>query len=257
MFAEHLISIDMQITINEYLTWERAVLPDSVTEHVCPMPITMQESRPNWFRHLPGNLKLAELPYQSSADLSMLNSHGWRSVKFCEGIKGVRKLGYTIPLQAPVDNARHMDTRSNGWAEAYLHPEMLHGTCWAENDGAGNYAWTFKIMGFPWRARLSKGWRLAVQAYPLDWSREWFCFSGSVDSCYQISPDGCDIGSFWHWEEPVDPNYNYFNVETVVALDAKKPPFTEIIPAGTFLFSLIPVYDPSYMPLEFKGYPNF
>lgn len=257
MFAEHLISIDMQITINEYLTWERAVLPDSVTEHVCPMPITMQESRPDWFRHLPGNLQQAELPYQSSDDLSKLNSHRWRSVKFCEGIKGVRKLGYTIPLPAPVNNARHADTKSKGWAEANLHPEMLHGTCWAENDGAGNYAWTFKIMGFPWRARLATGWRLAVQAYPLDWSREWFCFSGCVDSCYRISPDGHDIGSFWHWEEPIDPDYNYFNVETVVALNAKKPLFTEIIPAGTCLFSLIPVYDPYYKPTEFKGYPNF
>lgn len=247
----------MQIQVNEFLTWERATIPDHVSEEVCPQPIPLQESRPEWFKNLPGNLKQVEFECLNSDDTVMLNAHGWRSVKFCEGIKGVRKLGYTIQLKRPVDNWRHMDTRPNGWAEAYLHPEMLHGTHWADNDGKGNYAWSFKIMGFPWRAKMPKGWRLMVNDYPLNWSRDWFCFSGAVDANYQISPDGIQIGSFWDYEYPIDPNYNYFNIETVVAMTLRDGLFAKVIPADTFLFSLVPVYDPNYVPAEFKGYPSF
>lgn len=247
----------MQIIVNEFLTWERAVLPDNVPESMCPAPMPIQESRPEWFKHLPGNLRNVELPMQTLDDINMLSAHNWRSVKFCEGIKGVRKLGYTFPIKHALDNWRHMDTKPKGWAEAYLHPEMLHGTCWADNDGQGNYEWSFKILGFPWRAKMPKGWRMLMQAYPLQWGRKWFCFSGCVDANYQLSPDGHNIGSFWHWEEAIDKEYNYFNVETVVALSTEGGLFAEVIPAETFVFSLIPVYDPYYVPSEFKGYPQF
>jgi hypothetical protein len=72
-----------------------------------------------------------------------------------------------------------------------------------------------------------------------------------VDANYKINDDG-QLGSFYKYDEPIDPNFNYYNIETVMAI---KQDFK--IPLGVVTFSIIPYYDPDYQAPEFKGYPSF
>jgi hypothetical protein len=119
---------------------------------------------------------------------------------------------------------------------------MLHGTLWAEQVN-NEYVWARPmILAWPWRARMAPGWRLLMNNYSLDWSSDFHCFSGYVDANHG--------SGFWGWSQPMDPAFNYYNVETVVIM---KPHST--VPAGSAVFSMIPIYEPNYVPRPFGGYP--
>jgi len=242
----------MNTQTESLVIWELAKLPSDLDKRLFPEPVLVKDTNPKWLQNLPGNLKTLSLPPDNT---NMLQSHGWRSAKFCLGLRGVKSVGYTIPLSEPlVFNAVDPSSRDLGRAEILLHPEMLHGTIWSEKQkNNDDYEWGIKIISWPWRAKLPKHWRLLVTAYPLEWSNDWFCFSGCVDANYQISENGHNINSFWDWAEAIDLNFNYFNVETVIAVRKNSAP----IPAGTCLFSMVPLYDPNYTPATFKGHPSF
>jgi hypothetical protein len=131
-----------------------------------------------------------------------------------------------------------------------LHPEMLHGTMWAEKKQQGQFNWQIAILSWPWRAKLPKGWRLLLIPNQFDWSPDYRVFVGCVDANYQVN--GNNIGNFWDFEYTIDQDHNYFNIETVIAVTPGK-----IIPKGTTLFSMVPVYDPDYVPHTHKTFPNF
>jgi len=132
-----------------------------------------------------------------------------------------------------------------------LHPEMLHGSVWTEKDTNGNYRWTIILMSWPWRAQMAPGWRLMMTAHPFDWSRNWHAFTGCVDANYLH--DEKNINSFWNFEYPIESEFSYYNVETVVAVDAQHLE----IPAGVSLFSMLPMWDPDYRPRKRKPYPVY
>jgi hypothetical protein len=236
----------MEIAINQTLTWQ---LAKDATENSIPAQI--KETKPQWFRNLPGNLKELDLSGHSTDDLKSLEGHGFRSAKFCLGLKGIRTLGWTIPTQHEI-NGHYGDGNQISYRQSFLHPEMLHGTPWCTKTQHNRHVWTIKIISFPCRAKLPQGFRLLITSYPLDWSPDWFCFSGCVDANYQVS-DSRNIGSIWDFEEVIDPDYNYYNVELVLAIKEKDVK----IPPGSLIFSMIPVWDPDYIPALFKGYPSF
>jgi len=242
-----------EIKVNNFLTWEQADVSGYDNQHMFTSPVAVAATSPEWFKQLPGNLKNAQLPLLTTGEQDQMIGHGWRSAKFCLGLRGVRQLGYTIPLSSPLDGYfNDVSDRSRGWAETALHPAMLHGSKWSEREN-NEYVWSIKIITWPWRARMPTGWRLLTTAYPLDWGQNWHSFSGCVDANYSISPDGHDINSFWHWQQPINTDYNYFNVETVMAIKTHTAP----LHVNTCVFSMVPVYDPEYTPSEFKPYPNF
>jgi hypothetical protein len=237
----------MELTGDQNLIWQ---LASDVS--VFSDPIRIKDTKPEWFQNLPGNLKQLDLSNRQPSTIKQLQAHGFRSAKFCLGLKGIRSLGWTIPIQEEIDSiCNEQDKKS--YRQAYLHPEMLNGTKWNQLDNRNKCVWNIKIISLPWRAKMSKGFRLLIGAYPLEWSNDWFCFSGCVDSNYRVT-DFRNIGSFWDFEESIDTNFNYYNVEFVIAI--KEQPQVKI-PSNSLVFSMIPVWDPDYEPAQFKGFPSF
>jgi hypothetical protein len=218
-------------------------MQETLLLHVC-----LKKTRPQWFQHCPGHLKDLDLSKFSSDTARGLQS--LRSAKFCLGLRGIRTVGWTIPTQDEITGGYDGLNRGS-YCQSWLHPEMLHGTSWCAKDQHDKYVWTIKIISFPWRAKMRQGFRLMITSYPLDWSTDWFCFSGCVDANYHTR-DGRNIGSFWDFEETIDPEYRYYNVETVMAIKTSNAK----IPPGSLIFSMIPIWDPEYQPAEFKGFPN-
>ena len=157
------------------------------------------------------------------------------------GLRGINSVGWTIPWGKDLQHPRPYRA---------LHPEQLHGTKWCEKDADGEYVWDLELIARPWRAKMPPGWRLIIGDYPLAFSENWHTFSGCVDANYRIM-DG-RIGSFFTYDEPIDPEFNYYNIETVLAI---KKNFT--IPKGSVTFSMIPYYDPDYQAPPFTGFPKF
>jgi hypothetical protein len=119
---------------------------------------------------------------------------------------------------------------------------MLHGTPWAEQVDI-EYVWAKPmILAWPWRARMAPGWRLLMNDYPLDWHSGFHCFTGHVEANHG--------SGFWSWSQSMDPAFNYYNVETVIIM---KPNAT--VASNTAVFSMIPIYDPGYVPRPVTGYP--
>ena len=105
---------------------------------------------------------------------------------------------------------------------------------WNERDANGDHVWEFTVMFWPWRARLAKGWRMMIGAYPLDWSSDWFSFAGMAPANYSINLENNGIGNMYRFEQPLDSdNYDYFNVESVLATRKGT-----VIPKGTITFNL-------------------
>ena len=132
---------------------------------------------------------------------------------------------------------------------SFLHPEMLHGTHWTDKNDT-DYKWSMILSTWPWRAKLSKGWRLLIIPNQFDWSPDYHVFTGCVDANYRIN--GNNVGSNWNFEESIDPDYNYFNIELVVAIKQGS-----IIPKSRCIFSAIPVYEPDYKSSMTYRMPNF
>jgi len=252
----------MKIQATEYLCWQRAQPENPTRFHAgwksCSMedwsePRQLKTCLPQWFQNLPANLKNLNLP-DSLPGKEILHDHGHRSAKLCLGLRGIRNMGWTIPLTHNLTSAKYPSYDGNlGRKEVSLHPAMLTGSGFDQVSSDGCYEWEIRLISFPWRAQMAPGWRLMITAHPLTWSRDWFCFSGCVDA-YQHH--GENNGNFWNFEYPMDPSQSYYNVELVIAVrsDAKS---TIIIPKGTCLFSMIPVYDPTYQAMELKEFPNF
>jgi len=240
----------MQVQVTDYLCWQGAKHPAAALP-----PQQVKSCLPQWFADLPANLKQLNLP-DDIWQKPMLEDHGYRSAKLCLGLRGIRTLGWTIPLthslSCPAGYPGH--DGSVGRKEIMLHPAMLTGSRFDAQNNDGQYEWDIRIISFPWRAKMSPGWRLMITAHPLTWSPDWFCFSGCVDSNYRH--DGVNIGSFWDFDCEMDLDQNYYNVEIVVAI-RKDPARTVVVPANTCLFSMIPIWDPDYQKPRFKEFRNF
>ena len=216
----------MDIVVNEYLTWERAEQAESA-----PAPIPCSKYFPEWWKNLRGDLR-HYLP--ESGD------HRNHTVRMCLGLRGISQLGYTIPLDSELD----CKITKGSWRYGELLQEMLHGTQWAEKIN-NEYVWERpRILAWPWRAKMPPGWRLLMNHYPLDWSPDFHCFSGYVEANHG--------SSFWSWPHEIDSNYNYYNVETVVITKNQ----VRIAP-GSAVFSMIPIFEPDYVPGSFIKYPSY
>jgi hypothetical protein len=239
----------MQIQVNQYLCWEQARPTNNDQVDFWTTPQSLRDCLPQWFVDLPGNLQRLDID-SDCPDHDILVSHGMRSAKLCLGLRGIRSLGWTIPLAH-----NYTDSDTPAWKQTWLHPAMLTGSGFDSRNDNGTYQWGIRLLSFPWRARMAPGWRLMITGHPLSWSQDWFCFSGCVDANY--SHDGRNIGSFWQFERDMDLDCNYYNIEVVVAVKNKPAQPPVVIESGTCLFSLIPVYDPDYQATEFKEFPNF
>lgn len=213
-FGQPFLSLNtvMEIKATEYLTWQKSW----ESENHAPQPVPMKDFFPAWFKDLRGNLR------------EYTQEFGYRTARHCLGLRGLPAIGYTLSFE------------QNHYRMFDLHPEQLHGTCWTEkiNDA---YVWSIFVISFPWRAKMPKSWRLLINDYPLDWSRQWHCFSGSVAPNYEVQ--GNNVGSMWHYEYPVDPDFNYYNLEMVLAVQSGD---LGQIPPGTPIFQAVPVYDPEF-----------
>ncbi len=233
---------NQSIKETDYLTWESCA--DPRFDFYCPPPKPLHKFLPEWFKNLRGNIR-EYLPEGFGAD---------HTLRHCLGFRGLLDIGYSIAL--PVD--------VGGWqthfASGNLHPEMLHGTPWADKPGTPDGGWIdptehskgrdfspykyrIKLLFWPWRAKMAPGWRLLMTAYTLDWRRDLHAFTGYVEANHG--------SNFWGWSEPMDPTFNYYNVETVVIMQAGAEP----VPAGQCIFSMIPVYEPGYVPRPYAPYP--
>lgn len=208
-----------QVIVDENLTWESARADSVLSDFDCNPPMLVGNFAPQWYCNLKGDLKLYR-PDQ------------WRynhTASYCKGLQGVRTLGWTIPLPMDITSEQNVISRKN------VVPEMLYGTIWNDKDSAGNHIWDITVIFWPWRAKLTKGYKLLTMAYPLDWSANWFTFCGMPPANYQVVSEKNSIGNMYQWEQPLDTNnYDYYNIETVHAF--KKD---TVIPKGSVTFSLV------------------
>lgn len=226
------------VKVTDYLSWEYCTDPD-IQYLNCPAPSPMRNHIPQWFKDLK-----ARKPEIVLGDGSGRPFAENQTIRNCLGFRGIANLGYTIPLPETVDG---LDTYFN---RGRLHPEMLYGTKWANRPGNNwiqpdgeidhsPYEYRVRLLHWPWRARMAPGWKLIILPYLLDWTNDWNEFAGCVEPNYRISSDGCSIGHGLKWTQPIDTNYNYYNLETVLAIKR-----TVNIPAGTVTFCAVPYYDP-------------
>ena len=87
---------------------------------------------------------------------------------------------------------------------------------------------------------MAKGWRILILPYLLDWSTDWAEFAGTVEPNYEINDNS--IGTALTWTTTIDTQFNYYNLETVVAFKR-----TSTIAAGTLTFCAVPIYDPDLL----------
>lgn len=226
----------MEIKVNDYLTWEYSSDPD-IQYLNCPPPTPVRNHRPEWFKNLKGNIQ--EYFPEGFADQ--------HTIRHCLGFRGIVNVGYTIPLPETLDQ---YDTY---FSRGRLHPEMIHGTRWANkgekpwtHDDYSLYEYRFRLLHWPWRARMPKGWRLLILPYLLDWSDNWNEFSGTVEPNYHIV-NGTSIGTGLKWDQQIDTNYNYYNLETVIAFKRSYD-----VPAGTVTFTAVPYFDPELLEEQTK-----
>ena len=220
----------MEHKVTDYLTWEYSTDP-AIEYLTCPPPTAMRNHMPAWFKDLKARKPTVDIAEQ-------------QTIRNCLGFRGIAAIGYTIPLPEEVTL---YDTYFN---RGRLHPDMMAGTAWARrrDDGvawaAGDsspYEYGIRLLHWPWRARMSKGWRLLILPYLLDWSEDWQEFAGTVEPNYHVV-NGTGIGSGLKWTEPIDSAYNYYNIETVVAVKR-----SATIPQGTVTFCAVPYYDPDLL----------
>lgn len=220
----------MEVKATDYLTWEYSTDP-AIQYLACPAPTPVRNHMPKWFKDLKAWKPTVDIAEQ-------------QTIRNCLGFRGLAQIGYTIALPEEVGL---YDTYFN---RGRLHPDMLHGTRWANRreDGvswapgdSSPYEYGIRLLHWPWRARMAAGWRLLILPYMLDWSSDWQEFAGTVEPNYHIV-DGTGIGSGLKWSEPIRNEYNYYNIETVLAVKR-----SATIPAGTVTFTAVPMYDPELL----------
>jgi len=222
------------IRVNDYLTWEYCHDPD-IQYLNCPAPEPVRNHMPQWFKNqkaLKPEIDIAE----------------HQTIRNCLGFRGLANVGYTIPLPEIITS---YDTY---FSRGRLHPDMLYGTPWANkgtkpwsDDDTSLYEYCIRLLHWPWRARMAPGWRVLILPYLLDWSTDWAEFAGTVEPNYDIQ-NGTGIGSALNWATPIDPQFNYYNLETVVAFKRNTA-----IAAGTLTFCAVPLYDPELLASQLQN----
>ena len=216
-----------EIYVNPYLTWEYSTDP-AIQYLNCPAPTPVRNHMPNWFK-------------EQKARKAEINIADQQTIRNCLGFRGLATVGYTIPLPEEVNT---YDTYFN---RGRLHPDMLYGTRFANRTEDGKpwttgdsspYQFGVRLLHWPWRARMAPGWRLLILPYLLDWPADWNEFAGMVEPNYDVH-NGTSIGSGLEWTQPVDPAYNYYNLETVIAFQRNT-----VIAKDTVTFCAVPLFDP-------------
>lgn len=223
-----MITQPTEIKATDYLTWEYCQDPE-IQYLECPAPAPMCNFMPQWFK----NQKTR------AAEIDIANQ---QTIRNCLGFRGLANLGYAIPLPETLSG---YDTY---FSRGRLHPGMLHGTRWANKgdrpwtDGDSSlYEYCVRLLHWPWRARMSPGWRMIILPYLLDWPADWNEFAGSVEPNYDIR-NGTGIGTGLKWTQPVDIRYNYYNLETVIAFKR-----ATTVEKGTVTFCAVPLFDPELL----------
>jgi len=213
------------IQVNDYLTWEYCTDPN-IQYLNCAAPAPMRNHMPDWFK-------------QQKARRVEIDIAEQQTIRNCLGFRGLATLGYTIPLPEQLTG---YDTY---FSRGRLHPDMLYGTRWARTgdqrwtvDDPSLYEYRIKLLHWPWRARMALGWRLLILPYLLDWPADWNEFAGLVEPNYAVR-DGTGIGTGLQWTQPIDHNYNYYNLETVIAFKR-----SVTVAKDTVTFCAVPLYDP-------------
>lgn len=85
---------------------------------------------------------------------------------------------------------------------------------------------------------MSLGWRLLILPNLIDWSSDWHEFAGTVEPNYSVV-NNTGIGSGLTWSQTIDSNYNYYNLETVIASKRAIQ-----VSKGTMTFCAVPLFDP-------------
>lgn len=208
-----------QIQVSEHLVWESARVDDFLKDFDCVAPQPTNNFIPSWFKDLKG-------------DLRSYRNDDWRynhTARYCKGLQGLHNIGWTIPLPVDLTSQENIISRKN------VVPEMLYGTMWNEKDSLGRHVWDLQVVFWPWRARLTKGWKMLITPYYLDWNPDWFTFAGMTPANYKIFQEKNGIGNMYQWEQELDTEkYDYFNIETVHAIRQGA-----YIPKDTVTFSLI------------------
>jgi hypothetical protein len=216
------------IRVNDYLTWEYC--HDTDIQYLnCPAPEQVRKHMPHWFKN------------QKARKEEIVLAEN-QTIRNCLGFRGIANVGYTIPLPETLDG---FDTY---FSRGRLHPEMLYGTKWANqgnqpwaSDDHSLYEYRVRLLHWPWRARMAPGWRLLILPYLLDWSDDWHEFAGTVEPNYEVN-FGNSIGTGLKWTQPIDHNYNYYNLETVMAYKR-----SVTVAKGTVTFCAVPLYDPDLL----------
>lgn len=214
------------IVENHFFHWEYCNDPD-IQYINCPPPRPVKNFMPHWYKNLKGNMD----HYDSNNGFD-------KTVRHCIGLRGLVDIGYTIPLPETLDG---YDTK---FSQGRLHPEMLHGTKWANkgtkpwtNDDFSLYEYRLRLLHWPWRAKMARGWRLIILPYLLDWNDNWNEFAGAPTPSYDLH-DVNNIGSYLMFDQPINSRYNYYNLESVVAYKRSVN-----IEKGTLVFCAVPYYD--------------
>jgi hypothetical protein len=186
----------------------------------------MRNHMPQWFRNQKARKQEIDIADQ-------------QTIRNCLGFRGLATLGYTIPLPEELTG---YDTY---FSRGRLHPDMLYGTRWANtgtepwvDDDASLYEYRIRLLHWPWRARMAPGWRMLILPYLLDWPADCNEFAGMVEPNYDVR-NGTSIGLGLKWTQSIDHNYNYYNLETVIAFRR-----SVTVAKGTVTFCAVPLYDP-------------
>ena len=227
------------VVVTDYLTWEYCTDPD-IQYLQCPAPTPMRNHMPEWFKNL--KAKRPEIVLGDGSGTPFAEN---QTVRNCIGFRGLASVGYTIPLPETLTG---FDTY---FSRGRLHPEMLHGTQWA-NKGTepwteydnSLYEYRIRLLHWPWRAKMSPGWRLLILPYLLDWNNDWNEFAGTVEPNYIIVNDR-GIGGALQWTQTIDTQYNYYNLETVIAFKRNIQVLKD-----TVTFCAVPLYDPTLLSIR-------
>jgi len=148
--------------------------------------------------------------------------------------------GSLIHIDGTTENANSGKINNQGGAIL-----ITNGNLWNDASDTHNgkdwspYKYRMKLLFWPWRARMAPGWRMMIVPNLWEWHTEWHAFSGAPKANYHVNFEKTGLGSHSKWDIPLDTNYNYYNLETVLAVHRE-----HVIPAGTVTFWAIPIYEP-------------
>lgn len=190
-----------EIRVNELLTWESARLDDYVKDLECNPPVKTINYLPAWFRNLKNNLQ------DYTADHDRYNN----TARACIGLRSLLQNSYTIAMPVEYQGEQNVICRK------IFHPEMLHGTYFAEKHNS-EYEWDFTLIAFPWRARLHKDYILQVQEHGIVWNKDLKVFTAQIPANHNFNAEKNGFGNLYSWEiEPDTEKFNYCNIEVVIA----------------------------------------